>query len=100
MASVADTIWAQMGGSKAGAMIGVKHLVGSGNALNVRYAARAKNGANHVKIELDPSDTYTVTFYKIGKGGLNVQEIKSVSMVYADSLRSLFTAETGLYLSL
>lgn len=100
MSTVADTIWAQMGGRKAGAMIGVKHLVGGESTLDVRYAAKATNGANHVRVTLDPSDTYTVTFYKIGKGALSVKEIKAIPMVYADSLRDVFTAETGLYLSL
>ena len=100
MSTVADTIWAQMGGRKAGAMIGVKHLVGGENTLDVRYAAKATNGANHVRVTLDPSDTYTVTFYKIGKGALSVKEIKAIPMVDAGSLRRLFTAETGLDLSL
>ena len=64
------------------------------------FTAKATNGANHVRVTLDPSDTYTVTFYKIGKGALSVKEIKAIPMVDAGSLRRLFTAETGLDLSL
>lgn len=96
--AVANTILAQLGGHRACVMIGAKAPMGTANSLSLRFAAKAKNKANHVEITLDPSDTYTVAFYKIGR--LNCDKLSETSMVHADSLRSLFTAETGLYLSL
>ncbi len=98
--TVAETIWEQMGGSRAGMMIGVKHLVGDVDSLAVRFNAKARNKANHVSVKLEADDTYTVTFYRIPRGGLDPKVVSEHPMVYADSLRSLFTSETGLYLSM
>ena len=81
-----------------GYMIGVKGFIGSENALSFRWNARSKNGANHIKIELMPSDTYTVTFSRIW--GTKVSEVSKHEDIYNDSLRELFEYETGLYLSL
>lgn len=97
---VTDTILEQFGARRAAAMIGIKQIVTSQNAVDIRYAAKGRNGANHVRIELDPNDTYTVTFYKIAKGGMDVRRVKDLEMVYADVLRETFTRETGLHLSL
>lgn len=79
-------------------MIGVKQFIGGNNFLSFRWNARSKNGANHVKIELMPSDTYTVTFSRIH--GKKVSEVSKHEDIYNDSLRELFEHETGLYLSL
>lgn len=97
--TVANTIAQQLGGTgRLALMIGAKSFVGSENALTFRFAARAKNGANTVRVALDPSDTYTVTFFSCR--GTSVKEKSSHSMVYNDSLRTVFESETGLYLSL
>lgn len=97
---VGETILAQLGGNKAAFMIGMKFATTRDNGVGIRYAARAKNGANHVEITLDPSDTYTVKFYSIRGRVPSPKLVSEHSDVYADSLRSLFTGETGLYLSL
>lgn len=95
---VATTILAQLGGRRACAMIGAKSLVSDGPALIVKFKARAKEGINAFKVTLDPCDTYTVEFW--AQRGLNVRKVASCSDVYADSLRTVIEAETGLYLSL
>lgn len=96
---VAETILAQLGGRKAAFMIGMKFATTRDDGVGVRFAARAKNGANHVEITLD-RDTYTVKFYSIRGRVPNPKLVSEHCDVYADSLRSLFTGETGLYLSL
>lgn len=53
-----------------------------------------KNGINHVKIILDVSDTYTISFYKAR--GASIKEIKSFTMIYCDQLQNIFTQITGL----
>ena len=97
---VAETILAQLGGRKAAFMIGMKFATTREDGVGVRFAARAKNGANHVEITLDPSDTYTVKLYSIRGRVPRPKMLSEHTDVYADSLRSLFTGETGLYLNL
>ena len=60
----------------------------------------ANNGINSVVVRLDADDTYTMLFNKRTAMGANVQSIATHTGVYADQLRSLFTAETGLDTSL
>jgi hypothetical protein len=56
-----------------------------------------------LRIELTPSDTYSLTFLKQAgswaKGNFSIKE-HAVEGVYADSLRQVFTAETDLFTSL
>lgn len=80
------------------AMIGVKDLVSDGPALIVRFKAHALNRINKFKVTLDASDTYTVDF--LSQRGLSERKVASHADVYADSLRTVIEAETGLYLSL
>lgn len=97
--AIAETILAQLGGmSRVSAMIGIKSAVASETMLNLKFKARAKNRANCVTIELASDDTYTVRFYAIKS--FDVRPVSEREGVYADSLRSLFERETGLYLSL
>jgi hypothetical protein len=96
---VAEEIVRQLGGTgRLKVMIGGRDFMGGANDLQFKWAAKAKNGANSVRIVLDPSDTYTVTFYSVR--GMNVKEKGTFSDVYNDNLRGLFESETGLYLSL
>ena len=107
----ADIILQQMGGSRRLAvMIGAKHFFSDDNGYSLvfKFTAKAKNRANYVKITLDPSDTYTVTFSRIGRKkdkdmGIFVQQLVEISqheMIYCDGLHQLFELETGLYLTL
>ena len=96
--TVATTIAAQLGGiGRLKAMIGADKFAFGERHLQFRFAARATNGANSVTITLDGSDTYTVTFYRIGRG-FSVKEISSIPFVYDDQLRPVFESETGLFL--
>lgn len=58
------------------------------------------NKATHVAVTLDPSDTYSVTCYRITKRGLDVKPTATVSGVYADCLRETVELMTGLALTL
>ena len=95
---IANTILQQLGGNRFAVMTGAKNFVGMSNGLMFGLRRGAKNGINKVRITLDPSDTYTVEFYKIR--GVNVSKVSESDMVYADSLRKTFESATGLYTSL
>jgi len=97
---VATTIARQLGYSTArmGVMIGAHSFSGDANSLTFKFKAKARNSSNCLKVTLDPSDTYTVEFYRVRAGTVKV--VKSYSDIYADSLKGLFESETGLYLSL
>jgi ppGpp synthetase/RelA/SpoT-type nucleotidyltranferase len=95
--SVANEILRQLGGAgRLTAMIGARNFVGGPNELQFKWAAKAKNGANTVSIHLDPSDTYTVSFYSVR--GASTKEKKGYTDVYNSELVGLFERETGLYL--
>ena len=96
------TILAQMGGAgRLKAMLGAKNFVrhedGDG-ALSFQFPNKARSKPNYCKITLDPSDTYTVAFGRVGS--LDYRELATYSDIYADGLKSLFERTTGLYLSL
>jgi len=93
--AIARTIVDQIG-NHAFVMMGAVNLVSDERSLT--FKVRGSRLATHVKVELDPSDTYTVTFYKIRK--FDVREVGSVGMVYADALRLVIASGTGLALSL
>ncbi len=94
--TVANGILAQLGGNQFIAMTGAKNLLGDKASLQFRLPRGAKGGCNAVKVTLDVTDTYTVVFYKIGRGTYDVTELASVSMVYIDTLRAIFESHTGL----
>lgn len=97
--TIANTILEQLGGAgRVMAMTGAKLFLAKDDGVSFRFPNPERARANHVEITLDPSDTYTVIFRKIA--GLKVRELSSVSFVYADQLRDLFTRETGLDLHL
>ena len=92
--NVANTILEQLGGSRFVAMVGAKQLVGRDNGLTFRFM-RNSSGSNRCEVRLDQgSDTYTVLFYHVRSGRLEIDE--SFDLVYADGLRRLFESHTGL----
>jgi hypothetical protein len=98
---VAETILQQLGGiHQLTAMIGAHSFMGSekDRSLTFKWKADAKHGANAVTITLDPSDTYTVKFFKCR--GYNISEVAELNDVYSDMLVEMFEEVTGLYLSL
>jgi hypothetical protein len=102
MSDTAKTILAQLGGTRFVVMTGAKHIFSDngGKALVFQLPRGARDGINAVRVELDASDTYTVTFTKIARRTYAVTKVREVSFVYADQLRTLFTATTGLETSL
>lgn len=95
--SIAETIFAQMGGNRFVAMTGARDFVADVDSLTFRLRRNAK-GINCVRVTLQPSDTYRMEFVRVGK-----QDLKVVVMhddIYSDQLCACFEAETGLYTSL
>lgn len=88
---VAKTIKNQIGGL-AFAMMGAKNLVGGDKYLQFKVGSNPKN-VSTVKVELDPNDTYKVSFYN-RRGNL----IKEAEEVYVDMLHGIIESNTGLYL--
>lgn len=79
-------------------MIGAHNFAGDGKSVQFKWRAKAKQGANSVVITLDPSDTYTMQFWKLGRG-LNMTMLKELDGLYDDTLKRSFESFTGLYLS-
>jgi hypothetical protein len=94
---VANTILSQLGGNRFLAMTGARDLMGSENSLTMRLPRGAKSGITHIRVTLDPSDTYTVKAMKFNKRALQMTDIATQDDVYADNLRDIFEAMTGLY---
>ncbi len=96
MMNVANTIKDQLG-HKALYMLGASQLVGGESFL--QFAIKGSRACNKVRIDLDvASDTYIVSFWKIGRG--QCRPVASVSDVYVDSLHAVLEKHTGLYTSL
>ena len=107
--AVAMTIIKQMGGmGRLKAMVGAKDFLSYSAASESEHGeglggvafkfAKSKGKPDYVKIILDPSDTYTVTFGNVR--GYQLKNEDKTSGVYASNLRDLFERKTGLYLSL
>lgn len=98
--TVAQTILAQIGGGRFLAMTGAKDLMSfdNGNGLQFRLPRFEGVKINSVRIKLDPSDTYTVTFGRIH--GLKYTVISEHDGIYCDMLQDLFVSKTGLAVSL
>lgn len=95
--TIAQTILAQLGGTRFLAMTGARDLLNGGDALQFGLPANfAKDGINKVRVRLDASDTYTVTAYKFSRRTLQCPVIAEQGGVYADNLRAVFTDLTGL----
>jgi hypothetical protein len=100
--SVALTILEQLGGRRFLVMTGAKSLAASESSLSMRLDSVNDQGhrIRAVRIDLDPSDTYTLTAYGPGKEAYDVVERYRQSDVYCDVLQDVFTRATGLYTSL
>lgn len=95
---IAETILAQLGGSRFIAMTGARDFFYDGPSLSFRLPTAApKNRANRVKIALTEMGLYDITFFNVGRAPkFKVAEVGAFSMVYCDQLCDLFTAQTGL----
>lgn len=92
--NIAETIRRQIGGGSL-FMLGARNLLDHGNAFSFRI--RGSRKVNYVKITLDPSDTYTMEFKKIGRSPkFKVTDVAIFEDVYCDMLHSLIEDTTGL----
>jgi hypothetical protein len=93
--TIAKTILEQLGGNKFLVMTGARNLLAGPNTLSFRLPARfAKDGITLVKISLDVTDTYTMSFKKVNKKTDKL--VSEQSGVYDDMLASIFEEQTGL----
>ncbi len=95
--AVANTIIEQLGGRKFKVMTGARDMFATETGLSFKVpggGGRTKKGINYIKINLDPTDTYSVEFWKLRMP--NAIKISEFSMIYDDQLQDIFTAETGL----
>jgi hypothetical protein len=100
--AIAATIARQLAGSYGAiaAMTGAKNFVAHEAGLSFKFPNRKRSLPNFCQITLGADDTYTVRFCRIGKRGLEVNELGTVEGVYCDMLTNLFETRTGLFLSL
>ena len=90
---IASTIIAQLGRGTL-AMLGAFNLVDMGNGLGLKI--KGSRRVNYIGVTLAADDTYTLTFKKLTKRGLDVADVADLDGVYADSLHRVIEAETGL----
>ena len=95
--TVATTILGQLGGQRFIAMTGARNIVGDVKLLSFKLPTRGKN-PNVVVITLNAQDTYDIEFGRLRKFSYTI--LDQVKSVYADSLRAVFEAKTGLRTSL
>ena len=94
---IAQTILNQLGGTgRLTMMCGCKDYAAGDKSVSFRIGSNG-NKVTRCLVTLDPSDTYTVKFYK-GRG-VNMKECYAMSDVYNDNLRSVFEQQTGMYLT-
>ena len=92
---VANTILSQIGGrGRLSAMLGAKDFLGGERHLQFKFAAKAANKANTIKIILDPSDTYTVEMWSCR--GTSFKKVFELEGVYAEDLLRVMEGETKL----
>jgi len=95
--TVAQIIADQIG-RRAFFMLGAKELVGGENYLQFRISGCRT--ISHIKITLDPSDTYTMSFLKWSGKKLEYKVVAELSGVYCDMIHDVIESKTGLYTSM
>ena len=93
----AITIINQLGGNKFKAMTGAKDFTFGSIGLTFKIGRNAHR-INYVRINLEPTDLYTVDFLRISKKNTTV--VSKHEQIYCDQLQELFTKETGMLVSL
>jgi hypothetical protein len=81
-------------------MLGAKNLMGDDNSLTFQIGRNAQ-GVTHIKVTLDPDDTYTMQFLRIGRAPrFEKKMLSEASNIYAEDLRRLIEQKTGMYTKL
>lgn len=104
--AIASTIIEQLGGHKFIVMTGARDFIASGRDDDLPGVAfripgtLTKNRINRVRVLLDHTDTYIVSFWVCRRQkDVHKPSMKLISkhdMIYDDMLQPLFTRETGL----
>ena len=96
---IANEILRQIGGAgRVKAFIGVKQFVAIDNGLQVNFKAKAANGANIFQVILDPSDTYTLKFFR--QRGIDCKPVgRELSGIFCDNLKEIIEEKIGLRLT-
>ena len=92
------TILEQLGGKRFIVRTGSSNLIPEANSLTMNLV-KNKSGASKLSITLDPTDTYTMRFFK-NPAQEQGNEIEIYHGVYCDQLQQIFEEVTGLDLSL
>jgi hypothetical protein len=96
---IQETIIDQLGRGKFIAMTGAGSFVYI--RRGIQFSFRGSKIANKCVITLDDgTDTYTIKFYKLNMLKGTCPLVSSRELVYADTLRDVFKAETGLDVTL
>jgi len=97
---IALNILDQMGGrGRIATMLGTKRFFSYDDGVAFSFSNKKRSAPNQVKITLDPSDTYTMTFLRVSRNG-DFKEKGRFTRIYADQLVEIFERQTGLFLSL
>lgn len=92
--TVAREIASQLGPQTI-ALLGASQLVGGENFLQFKIKGCPK--INCIRIELDPSDTYTIQFWYTSAKADRVRKVSERDGIYCDMLHDVIENETGLY---
>ena len=97
---IPNTILAQLGGNRFVVMTGARNLIAGEDYLGMALPTARHDGkrVTHVRVTLDPSDTYTVEALSFNPRS-RVAPFKTIvteSGVYCDNLQAVFTDLTGL----
>jgi hypothetical protein len=95
--SIAQTILAQLGGSKFIAMTGAKNLVSGADSLQFSIGRNASR-ANKVRVTLTSDDLYTVEFFRLR--GIECDMVCMNRSLNVEQLRAYVSTVTGFALSL
>jgi len=94
---IASTILMQLGGhGRLGVMIGAKFFLAVERGLSFQF--KRSRHFNAVRIKLNAMDLYDVELFKIR--GTSIAKTEKIEGLYADQLKSVMEAKTGLALSL
>ena len=95
LTAVASIIFEQLGGRMFAAMTGATKFVSGPNMIAFSLPSGfAQHGINRVMVTWNGRDLYDVEFLKVR--GANVTVVSGVQDIYADQLREVFKATTGL----
>lgn len=98
--TIAQTILAQLGGKRFLAMTGAKNLLAGEDYLAMSLPGSLTKGrVNKIRIRLAADDTYTLDTFKLDRH-VSLAPVRTMSGVYVENLRAIFTEMTGLAVSL